>query len=335
MPSARSNTLGHMQANETFRLMDEAGRSGRPFLFGIDFEMDEGFFVPDPLTQDDILFEVRGIGNAPAPAAKKAVPVTFSSAPESLTVYTRRFERIRQALMRGDSFLANLTIATPIEMNIGPDEVFRRSHAPYKILLPGRFVCFSPERFVHINKEGLISTNPMKGTIDASLPDAAEYLLSDYKETAEHHTIVDLLRNDLSRVARHVRVARFRYLDRLSTNRGDLLQMSSEITGTLPNDKRQDFGSILRELLPAGSISGAPKEATLEAIREAEGQKRGFYTGVFGYFDGESFDSAVIIRYIELLPDGSYLFRSGGGITINSQCADEYNETQQKVYLPF
>ncbi len=133
-----------MQANETFRLMDEAGRSGRPFLFGIDFEMDEGFFVPDPLTQDDILFEVRGIGNAPAPAAKKAVPVTFSSAPESLTVYTRRFERIRQALMRGDSFLTNLTIATPIEMNIGPDEVFRRSHAPYKILLPGRFVCFSP-----------------------------------------------------------------------------------------------------------------------------------------------------------------------------------------------
>ena len=98
--------------------------------------------------------------------------------------------------------------------------------------------------------------------------------------------------------------------------------MSSEITGTLPADKEKRFGSIIKELLPAGSISGAPKEATIEAIREAEGQQRGFYTGVFGYFDGSSFDSAVMIRYIEQLPDGQYLFRSDSGITIKITMTD-------------
>lgn len=325
-----------MKAEETIRRMDESGRCGRSFLFAIDFEMDEGIFISEPLNQKEILFDVRGQGNAPThtDTNESKVPVTFIPHPESLETYRHRFDRIRTALMRGDSFLANLTIATPIEMNISLEEVFSRSRASYKLLIPGRLVCFSPERFVKI-ENGQISTNPMKGTIDASLPDAAGRLLSDYKETAEHRTIVDLLRNDLNRVSHHVRVSRFRYLDELHTNKGRLLQMSSEITGTLPAEKEKRFGSIIQELLPAGSISGAPKEATIEAIREAEGQQRGFYTGVFGYFDGSSFDSAVMIRYIEQLPDGQYLFRSGGGITINSRCDDEYRETQQKVYLPF
>lgn len=175
----------------------------------------------------------------------------------------------------------------------------------------------------------------MKGTIDANLPNAAERLLSDYKESAEHRTIVDLLRNDLNRVSREVRVERFRYIEELRTNKGRLLQMSSEISGKLPPGTEKNFGSILQELLPAGSISGAPKEATIDAIREAEGTDRGFYTGVFGYFDGVSLDSAVMIRYIEQRANGEYFFRSGGGVTINSKCEDEYNETQQKVYLPF
>lgn len=104
----------------------------------------------------------------------------------------------------------------------------------------------------------------MKGTIDASIPDAAQAILADPKETAEHYTVVDLLRNDLGMVAERVEVKRFRYIDTLRTNRGDILQVSSEIVGTLPEDSFSRMGDILFRMLPAGSVSGAPKRSTLD-----------------------------------------------------------------------
>ena len=174
----------------------------------------------------------------------------------------------------------------------------------------------------------------MKGTIDAHIPDAETKVLSDYKELSEHYTIVDLIRNDLSMVASLVRVERFRYIDRIETSNGPILEVSSEIKGDLPSDWKNRLGEIIRTLLPAGSISGAPKEATLKLIRKAEAAPRGFYTGVFGYFDGKSFDSAVLIRFIDL-ESSPYVYRSGGGITVNSSLKDEYDEVVKKVYLPF
>jgi para-aminobenzoate synthetase component 1 len=85
--------------------------------------------------------------------------------------------------------------------------------------------------------------------------------------------------------------------------------------------------------LPAGSVSGAPKRKTLEIIQEAEGEKRGYYTGITGYFDGEKLDSAVMIRYIEQVDDQLY-YRSGGGVTTQSVCKNEYDEALAKVYVP-
>jgi len=93
------------------------------------------------------------------------------------------------------------------------------------------------------------------------------------------------------------------------------------------------LGNILARLLPAGSVSGAPKSRTLEIIRQTEGDKRGYYTGVFGIFDGESLDSGVMIRFIE--KQGSkYFYRSGGGITTQSSSESEYQEAIDKVYVP-
>jgi para-aminobenzoate synthetase component I len=86
-------------------------------------------------------------------------------------------------------------------------------------------------------------------------------------------------------------------------------------------------------LLPAGSISGAPKPKTIEIIKEVEKEKRGYYTGVFGYFDGKNLDSGVVIRYIEQNQDERF-YRSGGGITSQSNALDEYNEVIQKIYVP-
>jgi para-aminobenzoate synthetase component 1 len=173
----------------------------------------------------------------------------------------------------------------------------------------------------------------MKGTIDASLPNAEQVILSDEKELSEHVTIVDLIRNDLSAVAKNVNVNRFRYVEKIQTSQKNLLQISSEIAGDLPDDYASFIGSTLISLLPAGSISGAPKRKTIQIIREAEQEKRKFYTGVFGYFDGINLDSAVMIRFIEQEGEKFY-YRSGGGITAQSEAEKEYQEAIDKIYAP-
>lgn len=208
------------------------------------------------------------------------------------------------------------------------------------------FVCFSPETFVRI-KGGRIYSYPMKGTLDASLPNAEKQLMEDRKEAAEHATIVDLIRNDLSRVAENVRVDKYRYIDVLHTNKGDLLQTSSEISGRLPEDYQEHLGEILDAQLPAGSITGAPKDKTMQIIHEAEGYDRGFYTGIMGIYDQGELNSAVMIRFVEEEASPSktekgknsevsreLYFKAGGGITSKSDCRKEYEEVIQKIYLP-
>ena len=174
----------------------------------------------------------------------------------------------------------------------------------------------------------------MKGTIDADIPNAKDVILADKKESAEHATVVDLLRNDLSMFAEKVRVERYRYSTELQTDRAHILQISSEISGQLPQDWRQNLGQIITSMLPAGSVSGAPKPRTLQLIKEAEEEPRGFYSGVFGYFDGLSLDCGVIIRYIEQDENGHKFYRSGGGITAMSDARSEYDEVIEKIYLP-
>ena len=173
----------------------------------------------------------------------------------------------------------------------------------------------------------------MKGTISALEENAVEKLLNSEKEFTEHNTIVDLIRNDLALVAKYIQVTKYRFIEKVETHRGAIYQTSSEICGELAENWRAEIGTILDKLLPAGSISGAPKVKTVEIIQQAEQQERGYYTGVFGYFDGENLESAVAIRYIEKEGEKFY-FRSGGGITSLSQLDDEYNEVLEKIYVP-
>lgn len=242
-------------------------------------------------------------------------------------------------MLMGNSYLANLTCKVPVECNLSLHDIFLRSKGKYKLLLRGReernrrFVCFSPETFVKI-KGGRVYSYPMKGTLDASLPQAEEVLMADAKEAAEHATIVDLIRNDLSRVAEDVRVDKYRYVDVLHTNKGDILQTSSEISGRLPRNYQAHVGDILAAQLPAGSITGAPKNKTVAIIEEAEGYDRGFYTGIMGVCDHGELNSAVMIRFVEQHGD-ALAFKAGGGITSKSDCRKEYDEVLQKIYLPF
>jgi len=319
-------------ANMVCRMMNEAGQKQIPFLFGVDFEMAKGFFYENPMDSQSVLFTVGKHSNHSKLQVDIDDPTLLKKIPEGYDDYLSKFQIVSSALHKGNSFLLNLTERTAIECNLTLQDIYSRTHALYKILVPGRFVCFSPESFVKI-ASGEISSYPMKGTIDAAFPHAEEHLMADYKETCEHNTIVDLIRNDLSIVAEHVHVRRFRYVDVLKTNDKELLQTSSEICGTLSNNYHERLGNIIFDMLPAGSISGAPKQSTVNTIRKAEKINRGYYTGVFGYYDGETLDSAVMIRYIEKEND-KYYFRSGGGITINSNPEEEYQEILDKIYLP-
>src|SRR5205085_2992426 len=263
--------------------LDHWSQTRTPFIFIVDFELEMPMAWPmDKVDNSMVYYDFNGVSNKKTGAAKKSVQV--ESAPRSLTQYQKQFDVVMNSLLRGDSFLTNLTISTPVQINASLEDVYYMSEAKYKCLLRDRFLVFSPETFVRIEND-VIRTFPMKGTIAADLPDAENIILSNEKEKAEHATIVDLLRNDISMVADNVKVERFRFIDKIQNNRTSLLQVSSEISGRILPEFRNRLGSLLIRLLPAGSVSGAPKEKTLTIIRTAEGEKRGYYTGVCGYFD--------------------------------------------------
>ena len=316
-----------LQNKHIFQKINELGFKRIPFLFVIDFLKENGKVIPLAELNDEIQFQID------SKSEKFNGKIELKKQPISFENYENQFDFVHENLHYGNSFLTNLTCQTPIDINLNLEEIYRFSNAKYKLFWKDQFVCFSPETFVKI-KEGKIYSYPMKGTIDASIENAEKKILADQKEMAEHFTIVDLIRNDLSRVAKKVSVPKFRYVEEIQTNERKLLQVSSEISGELPENFHKNLGTIFDKLLPAGSICGAPKAKTIEIICEAENYQRGFYTGVFGVFDGENVDSAVMIRFVEQLKNGNFVFKSGGGITHQSKAVDEYNEMIQKVYVP-
>ena len=358
-----------------------------PFLFVINYQGDKAFIrLLSDINPEECLFDFEGRGNfsharketlkeeiseketwKKETSEKEISETTWQIEPPLYEDYERSFNIVKSNIMAGNSYLTNLTCRVPVSCNLSLEEIFHRAKGKYKLLLRRKrnltpFVCFSPETFVRI-KGGRIYSYPMKGTLDASLPNAEKQLMEDRKEAAEHATIVDLIRNDLSRVAENVRVDKYRYIDVLHTNKGDILQTSSEISGRLPEDYPHHLGEILDAQLPAGSITGAPKDKTMQIIQEAEGYDRGFYTGIMGIYDQGELNSAVMIRFIEeetspvdFETDGEknfkakegkasegkepkasrkLYFKAGGGITSKSDCRKEYEEVIQKIYLPF
>lgn len=321
--------------------MNALAKADVPFLFIIDYTQEHSYIETlDEIDASACLYQFRGAGNVAdiSPDTTKEAATRYTGKtdwkfiPPTPNTYKQAFDIVKRNLLAGNSYLTNLTCKIPVTTNLTLKELFQHSKALYKLWLKDKFVCFSPEIFVRI-EEGKIKSFPMKGTIDATLPDAKTRLLEDEKEAAEHATIVDLIRNDLSMVANHVTVNSYRYTDLLQTNKGPILQTSSEICGTLPDDYTEHIGDILFKLLPAGSITGAPKPKTVQIIAEAEKYERGFYTGVMGYYGNKQLDSAVMIRFIEQ-EDGQFFFKAGGGITAKSQWENEYNEVIQKVYVP-
>lgn len=318
---------------EAIKRMNELSGSRKPFLFMIDYKQQCSFIEEmSRIDSTRCRYHFNGVKNIDIPTESYDGQIDWNFAPMSMQDYQQAFEMVKWNILAGNSYLTNLTCKVPVSTNLTLEQIFHHSKALYKLWLKDKLVCFSPEIFVRI-EEGGIKSFPMKGTIDATLPDAEKQLMDDPKEAAEHATIVDLIRNDLSMVAKEVRVTRYRYCDRLETHKGPIFQTSSEICGTLPDDYPSHIGEIIFRLLPAGSITGAPKPKTMAIIEEAEDYERGFYTGIMGYCDGKNLDSAVMIRFLE--QEGNQLYyKAGGGITSKSDLQSEYNEMIQKIYVP-
>ncbi|EGC50366.1 TPA: bifunctional anthranilate synthase component I family protein/aminotransferase class IV [Neisseria meningitidis] len=265
--------------------------------------------------------------------------------------YLDHIRQIHEAIRRGDTYQINYTTRLHLQAYGNPVKLYRRLRqpVPYAVLshLPDAegqsawTLCFSPELFLNIASDGTISTEPMKGTApilgDGQDERRAAELQADPKNRAENVMIVDLLRNDLGKIAQigkvcvpePFKVSRF----------GSVWQMTSTIQAqALPDTS---FADILRAAFPCGSITGAPKKMSMQIIESLEAEPRGLYTGSIGYLNpssgGLGFEGAfnVVIRTLSLTPlsDGIYqgVYGVGSGIVIDSDPAAEYRECGWKA----
>lgn len=312
--------------------LNNYGSLKEPFLFIISYDLQKNYIEKLSKLPSNIKYKINQ-----NPNSKTAFKTSLQKEPISFEEYEEKFDLLQEEIKAGNTYLANLTCETKINTEYSLEEIYEKVDARLKLYFNNdneKFVCFTPEKFVQIN-ENKIFTYPMKGTIDSSVKDAKELILNDLKEMAEHTMVVDLLRNDLSIKASKVRVDDFRFIDFINAGNKELIQVSSKISGILEDNWNKKLGDILVSMLPAGSITGTPKKKTVEILEKLEEYDRGFYTGVCGVFDGEKLDSYVMIRFIQEDENGNKFYKSGGGITCDSDALKEFDEMLDKVYLPF
>lgn len=276
-------------------------------------------------------------------------PGAFAPAPEitaefSLTEsdYARRIAAIHEWIRAGDvyqlNFTAPLRVRAPGSVAAHYARLRTRQPVDYGAFLhwqPGHHILsFSPELFFRVDHEGdarRIVTRPMKGTAPRGRTpredrEISEWLRNDAKNRSENLMIVDLLRNDLGRLARFgtVRAEELFRVERYPT----LWQMTSTVSAELRPEVA--FHDIFRALFPSGSITGAPKVRAMQLIAQLEEQPRGFYTGAIGSFSQRQTVFNVAIRTLAL-SGGEGVFGTGSGIVIDSNPAEEFRECLLKA----
>ncbi|MBR9894191.1 aminodeoxychorismate synthase component I [bacterium] len=253
--------------------------------------------------------------------------------------YAERFHEIKAMIARGDLYQVNLTMPMTLRFNGAPLGLWgamRRfqpvGHGAYVALGDTQILSRSPERFFRLEADGRIMVAPMKGTApraadperDAALRDA---LAQDAKNRAENIMIVDLMRNDLSRLSRvgSVTVPALLEVETYAT----VHQMVSRVEAQL--EGAPSLPELMRALFPCGSITGAPKIAAMQAIHRLERWQRGAYCGAIGWAgpDGRA-DFNVAIRSLTVTGTGRAQMGVGGGIVHDSVCDDEYEEALWK-----
>jgi para-aminobenzoate synthetase component 1 len=283
----------------------------------------------------------------PRGPAAPSYPVTSLDAAEAIglrSTFTHRgyldaVARVREYIIAGDIFQANLSQRFQAPLREPPFELYRRlrrrNPAPFAAYLDfGELTILSasPERFLRLEEDGTVETRPIKGTRPRGLGpmhDAAlgRALAESEKDRAENVMIVDLLRNDLSRVCRpgSVRVPELFALEQHPT----VHHLVSTVVGKLEQDA--DAVDLVRAAFPGGSITGAPKVRAMEIIAELEPTRRGVYCGSVGYLSRTGvMDTSIVIRTFVAL-EGEVYFQAGGGIVADSDPELEYRETLDKA----
>ena len=299
----------------------------------------------------------EGAGQAgPAPAGALGLRASVDRA-----AFEEAIARIHAAIAEGETYQVNYSYRLDLETFGSPLALYRRLRARQPVAFgalirlpteaggPDWVLSCSPELFLR-HHDGVLQARPMKGTAARSGDDAADALAArrlaaDAKNRAENLMIVDLLRNDLGRVARtgSVRVPALFEVERYPT----VVQMTSTVAAELPADV--GFAALLRALFPCGSITGAPKHRTMQLIAELETTPRGLYTGSLGWIDAPrpghacgDFCLSVAIRTLTLerIEQGADALAGarhrgrmgvGAGIVIDSAAADEYAECRLKA----
>jgi anthranilate synthase component I len=303
------------------------------------------FVVPDVLVRFD---HARGVAEVLVGDAGEAARLLDGPQPDSprgtgargdlrrfpeREEHLRRIERAKEHIREGDVFQVVIAQRAERPTSASAFELYRAlrrvNPSPYLFLLELEelsLVGSSPETVVKCEGRR-VAVNPIAGTIAPGEGDA-EALLSSEKDRAEHVMLVDLGRNDLSRVCLPgtVRVERFMTPERYS----HVTHLVSEVAGEL-REGVSPF-DVLRACFPAGTVSGAPKVRAMQIISELEGHRRGIYAGAVGYvFPQEgALDTCIAIRTL-VLRDGVAYLQAGGGIVADSDPAAEHEECLNKL----
>ncbi len=304
------------------------------------------FVVPDVLVRFDhglgIAEVLRGdareiermLSGTVSPLSLKARADTDRSSPVRgpRSEYEERFRAAMAYIREGDAFQIVLSQRVERQTTASAPEIYRAlrrvNPSPYLFLLELDDVALvgsSPETLVKADKRSA-SLNPIAGTTERG-PGDAERLLASEKDRAEHVMLVDLGRNDLSRVCvpGTVRVERFLEVEPYS----HVTHLVSQVDGEL-REGVSHF-ELLRACFPAGTVSGAPKVRAMQIISELEGYRRGIYAGAVGYaLPGETLDTCIAIRTM-VLADGVAYLQAGAGIVADSDPASEHKECLRKL----
>ena len=252
--------------------------------------------------------------------------------------FEKDISKIQEWIKAGDTYQVNHTYRIHAELSGSPlaaYEVLRQKQpGPYGAYIEhanGWVLSCSPEWFLQKTGNTLM-TKPMKGTARVG-ESSSEELHDDVKNRAENVMIVDLLRNDLSKISMPGTV-KVPHLFEVQQH-GDVLQMTSTISSRSKENLR--LKELLQAIFPCGSVTGAPKRRTMELIQALETEPRNLYCGAIAWFDPSSeaglgdLGMSVVIRTLELEKDQSFQMGVGGGITIDSESADEWHECQTKA----
>ncbi|RYB94308.1 anthranilate synthase component I family protein [Nocardioides oleivorans] len=355
---AHSGGTSAVVGDDVFTVLEEWMRPGEQWFGYLGYAARPDLPAsPDPTLPDAVWMRPAGVRvfehEVPAPERSPAdrgslslsavaTPDKFSERPPA--PYAAAFARVQEHLHAGNSYEVNLTHRIARTSDLDPVTAYLRlrelNPAPYAGFLQhdvddarAWLLSSSPERYALVTADRHLETKPIKGTTPrGTTPEEdeahRERLASDPKTRAENLMIVDLLRNDLSLVCEvgSVEVPALMQVESYES----VHQLVSTVRGRL----RDDVSTVaaLRALFPAGSMTGAPKLRTMEIVEEVESTPRGVYAGAFGWISGDGpADLGVVIRSLMTDGSGTWSLGTGGGITVKSDVAEEWAESEWKA----